>query len=119
MMRPRQLQTNMKSHVFLAAVLCGSCHPGMTPTVPKTPMQRQMVGLLEKFDRWDDNGNGELSKKEINQGIRSLKGKPQQVKYNATEVMEFYDTNKSGEISLAEAQDGYRRSHEEGAVIGS
>ena len=91
----------------------------MSPAVPKTPMQRQMVGLLEKFDRWDDNGDGELSKKEINQGIRSLKGKPQQVKYTAREVMGFYDSDKSGKISLAEAQDGYRRSHEEGAVIGS
>lgn len=82
-------------------------------------MQRQMVGLMEKFDRWDDNGDGELSKKEVNQGIRSLKGKPQQVKYRAAEVMGFFDTDKSGRISLAEAQDGYRRSHEEGAAIRS
>lgn len=91
----------------------------MSPAVPKTPMQRQMVGLLEKFDRWDDDGDGQLSQKEIRLGIRSLRGKPQQVKYTSTDVMEFYDTNKSGEISLAEAQDGYRRSHDEGAVIGS
>ena len=91
----------------------------MSPAVPKNPMQRQMVGLMEKFDRWDDNGDGELSKKEIRLGIRSLKGKPQQVKYTSGQVMEFYDTNKSGKISLPEAQDGYRRSHEEGAVIGS
>jgi EF hand len=109
----------MNFYVFSAALLCGSCHPGMSPAVPKTPMQRQMVGLMEKFDRWDDNGDGELSRKEVSYGIRSLKGKPQQVRYQAGEVLGFYDTDKSGRISLAEAQDGYRRSHEEGAVIGS
>ncbi len=91
----------------------------MSPAVPKTRMQRQMVGLLEKFDRWDYNGDGELGKKEMSQGIQGLKGKPQQVNYTAAEVLEFYDTDKDGKITLAEAQDGYRRSHEEGAVIGS
>ena len=91
----------------------------MSPAVPKTRQQRQMVGLLEKFDRWDYNGDGQLSKKEISQGIQSLKGKPQQVNYSAAEVIEFYDTGKNGTVSLAEAQDGYRRSHEEGQVIGS
>ncbi len=80
-------------------------------------MQRQMVGLLEKFDRWDYNGDGYLSKKEISQGIASLKGKPQQVNYTAAEVMEFYDTNKDGKISLSEAQAGYRRSHEGGPIL--
>ncbi len=82
-------------------------------------MQRQMVGLLEKFDRWDYNGDGLLSKKEVNDGIRSLKGKPQQVNYTSDEVMDFYDSNKDGKISLAEAQDGYRRSHNDGPVLSS
>jgi Ca2+-binding EF-hand superfamily protein len=109
----------MKLTVFLTAALCGACHPGMSPVVPKTPKQRQMVGLLEKFDRWDYNGDGELSKKEVRIGIRGLKGKPQQVRYSAAEVLGFYDTNKNGKISLAEAQDGYRRAHEEGQMIGS
>ena len=109
----------MKLHVFFAVVLCCSCNQGMSPAVPKTRMQRQMVGLLEKFDRWDYNGDGFLSKKEISHGIDSLKGKPQQVSYTPEEVLEFYDTNKDGKISLAEAQDGYRRSHEDGQVLGS
>ena len=91
----------------------------MSPVVPKTRMQRQMVGLLEKFDRWDYNGDGLLSKKEISDGIQSFRGKPQQVNYTAAEVMELYDTNTDAKISLAEAQDGYRRSHEEGQVLGS
>ncbi len=82
-------------------------------------MQRQMVGLLEKFDRWDYNGDGQLGKKEISNGIHGLKGKPQQVNYTAAEVLEFYDTNKNGKVSLGEAQDGYSRSHEEGPVLGS
>ena len=91
----------------------------MSPAVPKTRMQRQMVGLLEKFDRWDYNGDGQLSKKEISNGIDSLKGKPQQVNYDPAKVLEFYDTNKDGMVSLAEAQDGYRRSHEDGQTLGS
>lgn len=81
-------------------------------------MQRQMVGLLEKFDRWDYNGDGELSKKEVRIGIRGLKGKPQQVPYTSKAVLNFYDTNKNNKISLAEAQDGYRRAQEDGAKIG-
>jgi EF hand len=109
----------MKVAISFTAALCSACHPGMSPVVPKTPMQRQMVGLLEKFDRWDYNGDGELSKREVRIGIRSLRGKPQQVDYTATKVLKFYDTDKNGKISLAEAQDGYRRGHEEGQVIAS
>ena len=91
----------------------------MSDARPKNKMQRQMVGLVAKFDRWDYNGDGLLSKKEIANGIDSLKGKPQQVHYDSAEVLEFYDTNKDGMVSLAEAQDGYRRSHEDGQTLGS
>ena len=58
-----------------------SCADRVGPVTPQTPVERQMLGLLEKFDRWDDNGDGELDAEEINEGIQSLKGKPQQVSY--------------------------------------
>lgn len=109
----------MKSLVFFAAALCCSCGPGIGPVVPKTPVQRQMIGLLEKFDRWDDNGDGQLSQKELDHGIRSLQGKPQEVDYKSQDVMDFYDTNKNGRISLSEAQEGYNRAHEVGKTTGS
>lgn len=109
----------MKSHVFLVAVLCCACQPAIGPVVPKTRVQRQMIGLLQKFDRWDYNGDGELDKKELSQGIQGLKGKPQQVSYTSTEVLEFYDTNKDGKVSLTEAQKGYGRSDEAEEKLGS
>ncbi len=95
-----------------AAALFASCSPGLGPVVPQTPIERQMLGLLEKFDRWDDDGDGSLSRREIDHGIASLKGKPQQVNYSTDQVMEFYDTNRDGKISLAEGQAGYGRSVE-------
>ena len=89
-----------------------SCASGLGPVVPKTPVERQMIGLLQKFDRWDDDGNGELNAAELKQGIHSLKGKPQQVSYTAAQVIDFYDTNHNGTVSLAEAQAGYQRAGE-------
>lgn len=89
-----------------------SCASGPGPVVPKTPVERQMIGLLQKFDRWDDDGNGELNAAELKQGIHSLKGKPQQVSYTAPQVITFYDTDHNGTISLAEAQAGYQRADE-------
>ena len=71
-----------------------------------------MIGLLEKFDRWDYNGDGYLDKKELTDGINGLKGKPQQVSYTADEVIDFYDTTGDRKISMMEAQAGYKRSAE-------
>jgi len=93
--------------IFLAA-----CSSGPGPVVPQTKVEKQMIGLMEKFDRWDDDGDGYLSANEIQHGIDSLKGKPQQVNYTAAGVLDFYDTNKDGKISLREAQAGYKRAAE-------
>ena len=89
-----------------------SCASGLGPVTPQTPVERQMLGLLQKFDRWDDDGDGELDSSEINQGIQSAKGKPQQVNYTAAGVIKFYDTNHNDKVSLAEAQAGYSRAGE-------
>ncbi len=66
------------------------------------PVKRKMVGLLEKFDRWDYNGNGELSPSEL-KDAEILSG------FSKAEIIEFYDTDGSGTISLAEAQAGMGR----------
>ena len=71
-----------------------------------------MIGLLQKFDRWDYNGDGELDAAELQHGINSLKGTPLQVTYTAKEVITFYDTDHNGKVSLSEAQAGYSRSAE-------
>ncbi len=71
-----------------------------------------MLGLLEKFDRWDDNGDGELTEKEIDHGINRFKNTPMKVNYTGKQVVKFYDTDHSASVSLREAQAGYHRADE-------
>ena len=61
-----------------------------------------MIGLLEKFDRWDYNGDGQLTLSELKEA-EELSGLP------AAEILAFYDTGKNERISLAEAEAGMSR----------
>ncbi len=110
----RQRQSRMKHHILFLAAVSISCttQDNLGPVVPKTKIERQMIGLLEKFDRWDDDGDGQLDAAELNHGIASLRGKPQQVDYTSKQVIDFYDVNNDGKISMREAQAGYQRSSE-------
>jgi hypothetical protein len=101
----------MKLRLFLSAIvlLSGACHSGLGPVVPKTPVERKMIGLLEKFDRWDYDGDGELDEKELAAGL-----KERGIKTSARDVIGFYDTNGNKKISLREAQAGYHRADELG-----
>lgn len=102
----------MKRVVLFPLLLCGACQQGLGPVVPESKVERQMIGLLEKFDRWDYDGDGYLDRKEIQDGINSLKGTQREVKYTAADVIEFYDTNHDGKVSMSEAQAGYARAAE-------
>ncbi len=95
----------MKLHILFPILLCGACSKGLGPVVPKTQVERKMIGLLEKFDRWDHNGDGQLDKQELTQGLEGDDKK-------AARVIDFYDTNRDGSISLREAQAGYSRADE-------
>ncbi len=66
------------------------------------PVKRQMIGLLEKFDRWDYNGDGQLSLSELKEA-EEVSGFP------AADILSFYDSGKDGRISLAEAEAGMSR----------
>lgn len=99
----------MKYLSLLCFFTLAACSSGPGPVTPETPVERQMLGFLEKFDRWDDNGNSELDAGELDRGIKSLQGKSQQVNYTAPQVIEFFDTDRSGTVSLKEAQAGYHR----------
>ena len=77
----------------------------MGPVNPKTVTERKMIGLLQKFDLWDDNGDGQLDKADLTAGFEGDEPK-------AVRVIDFYDTNHNGTISLREAQAGYSRSDE-------
>jgi len=99
----------MKHCLILSAivVLSAACNTGLGPVVPKTPEERKMLGLLEKFDRWDYNGDGQLDQKELDAGLKS-RGSI----YSADYVISFYDTSGDKKISLREAQDAYGRANE-------
>jgi hypothetical protein len=92
-----------------AACLLAACASGTVSNIPQTKSEKQMLGLMEKFDRWDYNGNGLLNTKEIDDGINSLKGTSRTVSYTAADVVKYYDKNGDKSVSLQEAQAGYGR----------
>lgn len=64
--------------------------------------QRQMFGLLEKFDRFDENGDGFLSRRELEAGAQQVGAHFTSAEFDR--IMTNYDRNRDGRISLAEAQ---------------
>jgi hypothetical protein len=100
----------MKRIITLALVALSACSPSIGPVVPKTPVERKMIGPLQKFDRWDDDGNGQLDRQELAEGLAGSGHSPDA-------VMEFYDANRDGKISLKEAQNAYSRAPEADARI--
>lgn len=95
--------------LFLAALplLLVSCG---TPNnvVPENAQERRLFGLLEKFDRFDYNGDGSLTKKEVRLGVKEsgVKGVSET---NIEHAFVRCDENKNGKISFAEAQATMRR----------
>jgi hypothetical protein len=84
--------------LFLSAVLAACTQPG--PVVPKTKVEKQMISLLQKFDLYDTDGNGQLDEKELSQNTT---GHP------AKEIIDFYDLDNNRTVSLREAQKGFSR----------
>ncbi len=89
---------------FAALVAIQACAPS------PGPVKRKMVGLLEKFDRWDYDGNGELSASEL-KDAEQIGGIP------SDEIIDFYDTDEDRRISLVEAQSGMARVDEARDVV--
>jgi Ca2+-binding EF-hand superfamily protein len=92
----------------LAALLV-SCGGGVTPGPGPQPgdnlqseQERKAVALLEKFDRFDDNGNGELTRPEIVNGIR-FEGIHGVDHAEIDRLFSTCDSNRNGAISLPEA----------------
>lgn len=96
--------------ILIPVLLCGACSSGLGPVVPESPVERKMLGLLEKFDRWDDNGDGFLDDSELEMALKGTEHKP-------ARVIDFYDTNGDRRISLREAQAGYHRANEAEVLI--
>jgi hypothetical protein len=105
-MRPsRQRHFNMKLLIGPFSVLLANCTSAPGPVVPVSTTERQMIGLLEKFDRWDFDGNGQLTASELLEAER-ISG------HSPGKIIAFYDSNRNGSISLREAQAGYARADE-------
>jgi len=89
--------------ILTAVLALGSCaDTSATDRIPESRIERQMIGLLEKFDRWDYNGDGRLTIDELDEAAKTS-GIP------AKDILDFYDTNKDGAITLHEAQAAYQR----------
>ena len=73
---------------LLLTTLAASCSPGLGPVVPGTEVERKMIALLEKFDRWDDNGDGQLDRSELADGLKGTDHSPDR-------VIAFYDTDRN------------------------
>jgi hypothetical protein len=101
--------TSRPIFTVLTAASFAACSPGPGSAIPQSGIERQMLGLMQKFDRWDYDGDGELNAREIDTGIRTLKGSSRAVTYTADEVIAHYDQNGNKTISLREAQAGYRQ----------
>jgi len=89
----------MKATLAFVAILLSSC-AGSGPQGGGENQQRKMVGLLQKFDLWDLNGDGYLTEKEISDGMQAH---GVQISETPAEIIAFYDRNGDGKISLGEA----------------
>ncbi len=81
--------------ILLAIVACSTA-PG--PVVPKNKTERKSIGFVQKFDRWDENGDGQLRGNELKEAER-ISG------HTRAQLLAIYDTDHSGGISLSEAQE--------------
>lgn len=93
-----------RCNLFLILAL-SSCARGPGPVTPQTAVERQMIGLLEKFDRWDENGDGKLTAPELKDAQKRSGHRP-------AKIINFYDTSGDQAISLREAQAGFSRVEE-------
>jgi hypothetical protein len=100
---------------LLAICSVAACSSGTGDAIPETRSEKQMLGLMEKFDRWDYNGDGELSTKEISVGIAAVTGTSKAVTYRAADVVKYYDKDGDKTVSLREAQAGYHRTTQDDA----
>ena len=98
----------MKSLLLLPlTILLVSCGGGVAPGGDEgdnlqTEQERKVIALLEKFDRFDMDGNGQLTRSEIVEGIK-FEGVSGVNPAEIDELFAKYDTNRNGAISLHEA----------------
>lgn len=66
------------------------------------PIHRKMLLLVENFDRYDENGNGSLSRAELEKAVETM-GPDRLTKDQCDRAMLVYDSNGDKKVSRAEA----------------
>jgi Ca2+-binding EF-hand superfamily protein len=89
-------------HLCLLPFLCAACVQKPDPH-SEAAHGRKLMGLQEKFDRFDYNADGKLTRQEIEQGIRET-GVTGVTKEEIDATLKHYDVNKDGAISRWEIQ---------------
>lgn len=90
---------------WILVSLLPSCVPQPPAAEKHEARQRKMFGLLEKFDRFDYNGDGYLTRKELGDAVRDHEI-PDVTPDKLDQVVKAYDTNGDRRISLSEARKG-------------
>lgn len=67
------------------------------------PIHRKMLLLVERFDRYDENGDGTLSRTELEKGVDSM-GPDRLTKEQYDRAMHVYDANRDSRVSREEAK---------------
>ena len=100
----------MKFSIILLPILLAACGTPSGPSGSSSSDHEEMAAKLitfqQRFDRYDDNGDGFLSRQEVATGLANDWGEeltPDSVPL----VFAFYDTNRDNRISLAEINAGY------------
>ena len=98
----------LRGKILLALALLGGV-VGCTPVAEQPEARhRQMYGLVQKFDRFDTNGDGYLTRKELADGVRNS-GTLHLTSAQLDKAMKAYDLNGDRRISQREAQLGADR----------
>ena len=98
----KEILTVVTPLILLCA--CGTTSPEK-PKYDVEETERKMMGLQQKFDLYDLDGNGLLTHEELTQGFIKA-GIPDVTPEKVNKVIDFYDFNKDGMISLRETQSG-------------
>ncbi|MEP4076792.1 EF-hand domain-containing protein [Haloferula sp.] len=92
------------SLILLPVLLLAACAASSSPTDPEI-VGRKMIGLQQKFDLIDTDGDGFLTRAEIVAGFDDI-GVVDQSPETVDAIIDFYDFNKDGKLSLRETQSG-------------
>ena len=94
----------MKALIALPALLLIASCATEAPTDPAV-VGRKMIGLQQKFDLIDTDGDGFLTREEIVAGFDDI-GVVDQSPETVDAIIDFYDFDKDAKLSLRETQSG-------------